>query len=555
LIAQGYPKREVIAAIKSSVAETVAQVDKYTRPVTSELEMIQIATLSANGDKEIGEAVGKLAFSLGPNGFINTESHREDKIYGETKKGYAILSKEQIVAEQFMGNNSSVSFEDALVVMVDDNLDNIDQLQGLLQLRSSHKISNPIVIIARAVMGSVLPTLLTNYQQGVKIMAVRMPSQTSSQEWEDIGRLLGAKTVFSMTKGVPIIKMIDYVTRQGLKLDEALGKAKKITIFRDKIILESKLETAAADIIQELETRKSQSNDEAETAHLNMRISKLSQAIGIIYAGATTDGEKTRVWAAIDDAQRACFSALKGGMVLGGLSTAFAAAIDAMEAQKKDEREIKPIIGEAGGNGEIGVVNWREYFSVQQLKKAWEEYYKNPENYEKTRRSINFYTEPHGLPRSEESINFERFCFMYYPIMQKMSKKTSEDFFSISLDDDRIKFLEKEAESQYAQQKKPQKALLSALFQLSKRLFADCGNSLLVDSDDVFFSHLSQARNSIKRVGAPVLFDPIDGTIIENGWERGIIEPANVLKSCLKIGSTQAIEFLNTGLIINLENK
>jgi chaperonin GroEL len=418
---------------------TICQnIDKLSVPIDSANQLCQVAKIAANGNDEIGQAIGNLAFVLGKNGFISTEPSKNIGIVGEHRKGYlvGINNKEQIIAQHFLGNRNKIEIENAMVVLIDDNIEQIDQISKLLSLRGNG--SQPIVLIGRSVSGSALQTLIVNHQQqGINIVAAKMPSDVLGGEWEDLKNLLDAPTVFSKTKGVPISKIDEfYKTQKAKNLSEVLGAAKKVTIYKDKIVFEPHNTDKANKIIGDLEKMLNETNPTVgEHAEISARISKLSQGIGVVYVGCTTDSEQERVLGAIDDAQRACFSAWRGGIVLGGLSSMLIAIHKShTECQTTLENSVTHLIIHRAA-AELLPMLYKH--TIPDIKKRWEQV-------------------------------------------------QVSDFLG-------------EQES--------------------------------------------------------FLFDTATGQEIKNGWEIGIIEPANVLKTCLRAAATQAWELINLGAIVHLGKK
>lgn len=307
------------------------RIDSLSRPVTEEQQLIQVATISANGDEEIGREVGKLSFSLGKNGTIFTEISRTVGIIGEKKNGYVagINNKEQIVNSVFLGNKNKIELDSPAILLIDDTMQSIDDFKSFLDFcQQSHNapsfLAGNVLVICRGVMGTFLQTLTNAFQSGGragKLIAIKMPYDMMSNDWKDLSKVVDAPMIFANTN-IPITKFSDYAAKEKkYNWLQLVGKAKKVTLYKDKFVVEPQSQQLIENTIQELDELRKSNNNQNEYDEISSRIAKLSSGIGVLHVGSTTDSEQGRKFAAIDDAQRACFSAWRGGVVQGGLST------------------------------------------------------------------------------------------------------------------------------------------------------------------------------------------------------------------------------------------
>ena len=278
-------------SIKKGIDKAVASMnDELTRlaiQISKPEEIVQIATISANNDPEIGAIIAQAMQKVGKDGIITIAAAKSidttlDVVEGmQIDKGYLspyfITNPEKMTAE----------LENAYVLIVDKKISSAKDLVPILE-KLMEKGQKPLLIIAEDVEGEALATLVVNkIKAGLSVCAIKAPGFGDRRKaaLQDIAVLTGATVV---TEEI------------GLQLDEVglevLGKAKKIKVGKDETILidgegsAQKLKAQVAQIRAEI----ANSTSDYEREKLEERLAKLLGGVAVIYVGATTETEPER---------------------------------------------------------------------------------------------------------------------------------------------------------------------------------------------------------------------------------------------------------------------
>lgn len=307
-----------------AVTHLLTALDKLATPITSDEEIKQIATISANNDAEIGEIVAKAMQKVGQDGIITiAEAKGIDTVLTVVEgmridKGY--------LSPYFVNNAEKmiVEYEDPLILITDKKLSQAKELVPILE--KVKETQRPLLIIADDMEEEVLTTLVINKlgESSIPVCAIGAPSFGDRRKalLEDMAILTGA-TLITENLGF-------FIKNVGL---EVLGTAKNIKIskdsstiidgFGDKKMIQERIAFLRAEIARE--------TSEYAKQHLEERLAKLSGGIAIINVGAGTETALKEKKERVEDALHATRAAAKEGIVAGG-GVALLRAIKALDS-------------------------------------------------------------------------------------------------------------------------------------------------------------------------------------------------------------------------------
>ena len=299
-------KRGVDKATEA-VVEAIAKMSKKVKEHT---EIAQVATISANGDQEIGGIIAEAMDKVGKDGTITVEEAKTmettlDVVEGmQFDKGY--------LSPYFVTNPDSMEaiLEDAYVLIHEKKISNLQDLLPLLQ--NVAKAGKPLMIIAEDVEGEALATLVVNRLRGTfQCCAVKAPGFGDRRKamLEDIAVLTGGK-MLSEELGIKL---------ENVTLDD-LGRAKRITVEKENTtIVEGAGKTA--DIqgrVQQIKRQIEETTSDYDREKLQERLAKLAGGVAVINVGAATETEMKEKKARVEDALHATRAAVEEGVVPGG---------------------------------------------------------------------------------------------------------------------------------------------------------------------------------------------------------------------------------------------
>ena len=334
---------QVKRGIEEAVKEVVAELKTMSVDITDEKQIKQIATLSANGDTEIGELVATAIDKVGRDGIVTVEESRSGETELEVVEG---LQFDRGYKSPYMvtdNNTMQAILNDAFVLLYDGRLSAIKDLLPVLERVSSD--NKALLIIAEDIDGEALSTLIVNKMRGIlKVAAVKAPDfgERRTLILEDIATVTGG-TVISPAKG--------------MKLDrfnmEWLGKARTITVGKDTTtIVDGKgSEDKINERILEIKSQIEGSNSPYEVERLQDRLAKIVGGVAIINVGGGTEIEMKEKKDRIDDALQATKAALEEGVLPGAGVALLQArkALDINNSGNDDKSKGKQIVFVACG--------------------------------------------------------------------------------------------------------------------------------------------------------------------------------------------------------------
>ncbi len=296
--------------IDAAVVKVVDALQKQSKKVKDRAEIAQVATISANGEKAIGEIIADAMDKVGKDGTITVEEAKSiettlDVVEGmQFDKGY--------LSPYFVTNAETMEtlLEDAYLLIFEKKISSLQDLLPLLQ--NVAKTGRPLLIIAEDVEGEALATLVVNKLRGtLQIAAVKAPGFGDRRKamMEDIAILTGGRFI-SEDLGIKL---------ESIQLSD-LGRAKRVTIDKDNTTI---VEGAgkASDIqgrISQIRRQIEETTSDYDREKLQERLAKLAGGVAVINVGAATETEMKEKKARVEDALHATRAAVEEGIVAGG---------------------------------------------------------------------------------------------------------------------------------------------------------------------------------------------------------------------------------------------
>ncbi len=323
----------------------VQKLADISKPVSSNKEIAQVATVSANWDAEIGNIIAEAMEKVGKDGTITVEEAKSLETTLEVVEGMQF--DKGYLSPYFVTSKESMdcTLENPLILIHEKKISNLKEMLPLLEKVS--KSGRPFLIIAEDVEGEALTTLVVNKLRGtLNIAAVKAPGFGDRRKamLEDLAILTGAK-LFTEELGV---KLAD------AELDD-LGSAKRVSITKeDTTIVEG---GGASDSItgrvNQIRKQIEETSSDYDKEKLQERLAKLAGGVAVINVGAATETEMKEKKDRVDDALHATRAAVEEGIVAGGgtaLVRALSKAYDAgccESAANEDEKTGMSIVARA----------------------------------------------------------------------------------------------------------------------------------------------------------------------------------------------------------------
>ena len=328
------------SGIDKATAAVVDAIAKQAKKVKSTEEIAQVATLSANGETEIGAIISEAMDKVGKDGTITVEEAKTlettlDVVEGmQFDKGY--LSPYFVTDPEEM----ECVLENPYLLLFEKKISNLQELLPVLQAVA--KSGRPLMIVAEDVEGEALATLVVNKLRGsFQVCAVKAPGFGDRRKaiLQDIAVLTGGQLI-SEDLGVKLENV-------GL---EMLGRAKKVVVDKDNTTIVEGL-GKGADIkarVDQIKKQIEETTSDYDREKLQERLAKLSGGVAIIKVGAATEAAMKEKKDRVDDALHATRAAVEEGIVAGG-GVAYLRCQNAIEALKLegDEKVGADIISRA----------------------------------------------------------------------------------------------------------------------------------------------------------------------------------------------------------------
>ncbi|TQX84537.1 MULTISPECIES: chaperonin GroEL [unclassified Rhizobium] len=365
-VASGMNPMDLKRGIDIAVDAVVNELKANARKITSNSEIAQVGTISANGDEEIGRYLAEAMEKVGNEGVITVEEAKTAETELEVVEGMQF--DRGYLSPYFVTNQDKmrVELEDPYILIHEKKLSNLQVMLPVLE--SVVKSGKPLLIIAEDVEGEALATLVVNkLRGGLKIAAVKAPGFGDRRKamLEDIAVLTGG-TVISEDVGIKL---------ENVTLN-MLGRAKKVAIEKENTTIidgvGSKVEIDGR--VAQIRAQIEETTSDYDREKLQERLAKLAGGVAVIRVGGSTEVEVKEKKDRVDDALHASRAAVEEGILPGGGVALLRAvrALDGLPTANDDQRvgidivrraieaPVRQIAENAGAEGSIIVGKLRE---------------------------------------------------------------------------------------------------------------------------------------------------------------------------------------------------
>ena len=331
-VAAGMNPMDLKRGIDLAVAEVVKDIERRAKKVKSSDEIAQVGTISANGDKSIGDMIAKAMQKVGNEGVITAEEAKTAETELDIVEGmqfdrgylspYFITNAEKMIAE----------LEDAYILIHEKKLSSLQSLLPILE--AVVQSGKPLLIIAEDIEGEALATLVVNkLRGGLKVAAVKAPGFGDRRKamLEDIAVLTAGQTI-SEDLGIKL----ENVTLQ------MLGRAKRVRIEKENttIIDGAGKKPDIEGRIAQIKAQVEETTSDYDREKLQERLAKLAGGVAIIRVGGSTEVEVKEKKDRVEDALHSTRAAVEEGIVPGG-GVALLRAKAAAKALKSENDDVQ----------------------------------------------------------------------------------------------------------------------------------------------------------------------------------------------------------------------
>ena len=361
LVAAGHNPMELKRGIDTAVETLVVQLKKMAKQTKDPKEIAQVGTISANGDKEIGEKLAQAMEKVGKEGVITVEESKTAETILEVVEGMQFdrgyLSPYFVTDPERM----EAVLEEPYILISEKKISNMKDLLPVLEAIARQQ--KPLLIISEDIEGEALATLVVNKLRGtLHCAACKAPGfgDRRKEMLKDIAILTGGQVI---------------AEELGLKLENVtisdLGRAKRVTLDKDNttVIDGAGDKEALKGRIAEIRAQVENTTSDYDREKLQERLAKLVGGVAVIKVGAATETEMKEKKARVEDALHATRAAIEEGIVAGGGVALIRAqsALDGLKLADEQrfgvqiirraiEEPLRQIVGNAGLEGSI-VVN------------------------------------------------------------------------------------------------------------------------------------------------------------------------------------------------------
>jgi chaperonin GroEL len=368
--------------IERAVSAVVEELKKISVPTAGKKEIAQVASISANNDKEIGDLIADAMEKVGKDGVITVEEARGIETTLETVDGMQF--DRGYISPYFVTDPDKMEavLEDALILIHDKKISAMKDLLPVLEKVA--QFGKPLLIIAEDIEGEALATLVVNKLRGtLKVCAVKAPGFGDRRK--------------AMLQDIAILTNGQVISEEvGFKLENAvisdLGKAKRIVVDKDNTTVIDGAGEAdkIKGRIKEIDAAIEKATSDYDKEKLQERKAKLAGGVAVVNVGAATESEMKEKKARVEDALHATRAAVEEGIVPGG-GVAFLRSQRALKPLKLEDQDeqigveivrrsleepIRMIAQNAGAEGSIVVEKVRsskdDAFGYNALTDAYE---------------------------------------------------------------------------------------------------------------------------------------------------------------------------------------
>jgi chaperonin GroEL len=340
-VAAGMNPMDLKRGVDAAVTAVIADLRKKAKKVSSDEEVRQIGTISANGDLDVGEMISDAMQKVGKEGVITVEEAKSLATELEVVEGMQF--DRGYISPYFVTNADKMfaELEDPYILLHEKKVSGLQSMLPLLE--SIVQSSRPLLILAEDVEGEALATLVVNkLRGGLKIAAVKAPGFGDRRKamLEDIAILTGGQVV-SEDLGIKL---------ENVTLD-MLGTAKKITITKEETTIVNGA-GKKADIqgrCNQIRAQVEETSSDYDREKLQERLAKLAGGVAVIRVGGATEIEVKEKRDRVEDAMNATRAAVEEGIVPGGGTALLRASkvLEKLTPENEDQRVGMEIIRKA----------------------------------------------------------------------------------------------------------------------------------------------------------------------------------------------------------------
>ncbi len=322
--------------IDKAVSDAVAEIKAEAKPVSEKEEITQVASISANNDRVIGEEIANAMEKVGMDGVITVEESKNIETTTDFVEGMQF--DRGYISAYFANNRETMTalLDDPYILIYDKKISSMKELLPILE--KVVQTSKPLLIIAEDVDGEALTTLVVNSLRGtLNVCAIKAPGFGDRRKamLEDIAILTGGQVISE---------------ELGMKLENAelsqLGRAKSIKVEKENTTIINGLGDAAnlKDRIAQIKKQIADTTSDYDREKLQERLAKLAGGVAVINVGAPTEVELKERKHRVEDAVNATRAAIEEGVIPGG-GVALAQAAKKMESYDLSGLTDEEVIG------------------------------------------------------------------------------------------------------------------------------------------------------------------------------------------------------------------
>jgi len=310
LISAGHPVNEVVRGFKDACEAVKTQLNNTKVPINDNTSLVNVATISANGELEVGKLIAEAINSVGLDGAISVQEAKGYETNLIIVDG-TYLDK-GFESPYFVTNpaSSSCELDDPYILIINDTVSSIASIRAVLEKIA--RTNSSLLIVCNEIGGEAMQTLVLNRVKGnLKICAIKSPEFSSARTtaMQDLVSLCGGSVLTSAEEKL-----------DESSLDAVLGRVKKVVVTKTSTVLYgTKPDNTHADRIssaKEILTNPSSSDSDRKLAE--RRLKRLSNGIAVIQVGGATEGEMRERKDRVDDALHAAKAAMQDGIQAGG---------------------------------------------------------------------------------------------------------------------------------------------------------------------------------------------------------------------------------------------
>ena len=385
MTSSGFNSIEVKQGMDHACDAVVGFLKTVSLSVDDQATLEGIATISANGDKELGKLIAEAVSSVGPNGIVTFETSKSIKTTLNMVQGMQIGSG--YVSPFFVTNSDKASCEmkNPLVLVTSNKISTVSDIVAALQKASDDE--RPLLILCENLEAEALHTCVVNKTKGVvQVCAVKAPSygEHRSDILADVAMVTGAE----------VIGVTSATSLKNMNVDTQLGSCSKVIVTRNSTTfitdasneaIKAKTEEVVKDMRSLLDNDKTL--DDLRIARYRERLARLSGGVAVVQVGGATEIEIGEKKDRVEDAVNATLAAVQEGVVAGGGTTLFNASLMLAEMiteisgnhndsfiagikviQSACEAPLRTIVSNTGKSPDVVIEKLQQYYETDSKK-------------------------------------------------------------------------------------------------------------------------------------------------------------------------------------------